>query len=146
VWLSILFTGTWWDDTPRLSFPVREFSFVVDDNVASLTSGLWPDNSLGGDDLSDERLLVLVHVDWNVSLIPVWASLQKVLFLWCERLESNRRSDNTSANGDKLLSIVDSFNNFYHFLGCKSGRRDSSAGEGDGGERPGSSLDCLLFR
>jgi hypothetical protein len=47
VWLSVLFTDTWGNDTPGLTLPVWEVTIVVDDNVACLTSGLGSDNALG---------------------------------------------------------------------------------------------------
>jgi hypothetical protein len=62
-----------------LSLPVREVTFVVNDDMASLTSGLGSDNTLAGDDLSGERSLVLVLVDRNSRLVEVWLGLKEVL-------------------------------------------------------------------
>jgi hypothetical protein len=81
VWLAVLLTGSWWDDTPRLTLPVWEVTFVVDDNVASLTSGLRSNDALGGDNLSGERCLVLPDIDRDLGLIKVWLSLKEVLGL-----------------------------------------------------------------
>mmetsp|Transcript_17388 Transcript_17388/g.29499 ORF Transcript_17388/g.29499 Transcript_17388/m.29499 type:complete len:273 (+) Transcript_17388:773-1591(+) len=47
VWLSVLLALSRWDDAPRLTLPVRELPFVIDDNVASLTGCLWSYDSLG---------------------------------------------------------------------------------------------------
>ena len=77
--LSVLLTVAWWDDTPGLSLPVWEVSIVINDDVASFTSGLWSDNSLGGDNLSGERSLVLVNVDRNSRLVIVRLGLKEVL-------------------------------------------------------------------
>mmetsp|Transcript_21230 Transcript_21230/g.59076 ORF Transcript_21230/g.59076 Transcript_21230/m.59076 type:complete len:372 (-) Transcript_21230:1819-2934(-) len=79
VWLSILLAGARWDHTPRLSLPVWEVTLVVDDDVASLSGGLWSDNALGGDDLSGEWGLVLVNIHWDGGLVIVWLSLEEVL-------------------------------------------------------------------
>jgi hypothetical protein len=79
VGFSILLSGTRGHDTPRLSLPVREVTTMVDDDVVSLTSGLGSNNLLGGDNLSGERGLVLVHVDRNSGLIIVGFSLKEVL-------------------------------------------------------------------
>jgi hypothetical protein len=89
MWLSVLLAGAWWDYSPRLSFPVWELTLMVNDNVASLTSGLWSDNAFGRNNLPNEWFLILVHIDRDVCLIPVGACLQKVLLLWTERLETN---------------------------------------------------------
>jgi hypothetical protein len=78
VWLSILFTDTRRNDTPRLSLPVWEVTTMVNDDMASLTSGLRSYNSLGGNNLSSERGLVLVNIDRNSRLIIVWLCLKEV--------------------------------------------------------------------
>ena len=77
--LSVLLAGAWGDDTPRLALPVGEVSIVVNDDVASLTSGLGSDNALGRDNLSSERSLVLVHIDRDSGLIIVRLGFQEVL-------------------------------------------------------------------
>mmetsp|Transcript_515 Transcript_515/g.331 ORF Transcript_515/g.331 Transcript_515/m.331 type:complete len:338 (-) Transcript_515:21-1034(-) len=79
VWLSVLFTSSWRDYSPGLSLPVWEVAIVVNDDVASLTSCFWSYNTLGGDNLSCERGLVLVYVYRNGGLIIVWLSLKEVL-------------------------------------------------------------------
>ena len=79
VGLSILLTVAWGDYSPGLSLPVREVTIMVDDNVASLTSGLGSDNSLSGDNLSGERSLVLVSVDRNSGLVIVRLGFKEVL-------------------------------------------------------------------
>ena len=79
VGLSILLTVAWGDDTPGLSLDVGEVSFVVDDDVASLTGGLWSDNALGGDDLSGEGGLVLEGVDLDLGVVVVRSVLKEVL-------------------------------------------------------------------
>ena len=52
---------------------------MVNDNVASLTSGLWSDNAFGRNNLSGEWSLVLEGVYRNTRLVPVWLSLKVVL-------------------------------------------------------------------
>ena len=79
VGLSVLFTDTRGDDTPRLALPVREVTIVIDDDVASLSGSLGSNNTLGGDNLSGERGLVLVDIDRNSGLIIVRRSLQEIL-------------------------------------------------------------------
>jgi len=46
VGLSILLAVAWGDDTPGLTLNVREVTLVVDDDVASLTGGLWAHDAL----------------------------------------------------------------------------------------------------
>lgn len=79
VGLSVLFTGTRGDDTPRLSLPVGEVSLVINDDVACLSGGLGSNNALGGNNLTGERGLVLVHIDRNSRLVPVRLGLKEVL-------------------------------------------------------------------
>ncbi len=79
VGLSVLLTGTRGDDSPGLSLPVREISIVIDDDVASLSSGLGSNNTLGGNNLSSEGGLVLVYVHRNRGLVEVWLGLKEVL-------------------------------------------------------------------
>ena len=79
VGFSVLFTGTRRDYTPGLSFPVREVTVVVNDDVASFTSGLRSDNTLGRDNLSSEGSLVLVNIDRNSGLVPVRGGLKEIL-------------------------------------------------------------------
>ena len=52
---------------------------MIDDDVASFTSGLGAHNSLGGNNLSCEGGLVLEGVDRNSGLVPVRRSLKEVL-------------------------------------------------------------------
>ncbi len=52
---------------------------MVDDDVTSLTSGLGSDDTLGGDNLSSERCLVLVHINRNRRLIPIRLGFKKIL-------------------------------------------------------------------
>ena len=77
--LSILLTNTRWDNTPGLSLHVGEISIVIDDDVASLTSGLRSDDALGGDDLSGEGGLVFVGVYLEVGDIVVGGELKEIL-------------------------------------------------------------------
>mmetsp|Transcript_21509 Transcript_21509/g.32028 ORF Transcript_21509/g.32028 Transcript_21509/m.32028 type:complete len:348 (+) Transcript_21509:155-1198(+) len=77
--LSVLFTGAWGDHTPGLALPVGEVAIVVNDDVASFTSGLRSDNALGRNNLSCEGCLVLPHVDGDGRLVMVWLSLQEIL-------------------------------------------------------------------
>ena len=77
--LSVLFAGTWRDDTPRLSLPVWKVTLVVDNDVASLTSSLWSNNTLGRNNLSSEWSLVLVNVDRDSRLVKVRFCLKEVL-------------------------------------------------------------------
>jgi len=79
VWLSVLFTGTWWDYTPRLTFPVWEVTVVVDNDVASFSGCLWSNNTFGGDNLSSERGFVFVYIDWYSRLVIVWLGFKEVL-------------------------------------------------------------------
>jgi hypothetical protein len=61
-----------------LSLPVREVTTVVDDDVIGLSGGLGSDNFLGGDNLSSERGLVLVHIDRDSGLVIVRLGLKEV--------------------------------------------------------------------
>jgi len=79
VGLSVLFTDTRRDYTPRLALPVREVTIMVDDDMASLTSGLGSDDSLGRDNLSSERCLVFVNIDRDSRLVIVRLGLKKIL-------------------------------------------------------------------
>jgi hypothetical protein len=76
---SLLFVFTRRNYTPGLSLPIREVSLMVNDDVACLASGLWSNNSLGGDNLSSEGSLVLPNIDRNSGLIIVWLSLKEIL-------------------------------------------------------------------
>jgi hypothetical protein len=76
--LSVLLASSRRDYTPRLSFPVGEVATVIDNNVASLTSGLGSDNSFGGDNLSHERRFIFVNVDRDGGLVIVWLRLEEV--------------------------------------------------------------------
>ena len=53
---------------------------MIDDNVAGLSSSLGSDDALGGDDLAGEGGFILVNVDWDGRLIPVWLDFEEVLF------------------------------------------------------------------
>jgi len=151
VWLAILLAGAWRDDTPGLSLPVWEIALVVNDNVTSLTSSLWSDDALSGNNLSDERSLVLVYIDRNLRLIPERASLQEVLLLLtlltasAESLESKASSSDTSNDSDNLLGVVDGLNNLCDLLGSMCGRRESSSSKSNSSESTSSSLDSLEF-
>jgi len=79
VGLSVLLSVSRGDDTPGLTFPVREISIVIDDDVAGLSSGLGSDNALGGDNLSGEGSLVLVDVHRNSGLVIVRLGLKEIL-------------------------------------------------------------------
>jgi hypothetical protein len=79
VWLAILFTVTRGENTPGLSLNVREITLVINNNVASFTSGLWTDNTLGGNDLSSEGCLVLVGVYLDLGMVMVRGVLKEVL-------------------------------------------------------------------
>mmetsp|Transcript_8162 Transcript_8162/g.18080 ORF Transcript_8162/g.18080 Transcript_8162/m.18080 type:complete len:391 (-) Transcript_8162:65-1237(-) len=79
VGLSVLFSGTRGDDTPRLSLPVREVTFMIDDDVASFSGGGRSNNALGGDNLSGVRGLVLVDVHGDGGLVIVWLGLEEIL-------------------------------------------------------------------
>jgi hypothetical protein len=81
--LSVLFTNTRRNDTPGLAFPVWEVTIVVNDDVASLTSGLGSNDTLGGYNLSGERSLVLIHIDWDSRLVIVGFGLEEVLGRKC---------------------------------------------------------------
>ena len=76
--LSILFTITWGRDTPRLTLPVGEVTFVIDNNMTSFTGGFWADDTLGRDNLSAEGSLVLKLIRWNSRLVIVWFSFKEV--------------------------------------------------------------------
>lgn len=52
---------------------------MVNNDVASLTSGLGSDNTLSGDNLSSEGSLVLVNIDRNSRLIIIRLGLKEVL-------------------------------------------------------------------
>ena len=77
--LSVLLAVAWGNDTPGLSLPIREVTIVINDDVASLTSGLGSDNALGRNNLSGERGLVLEGVHGNSRLIKVRFSFKEVL-------------------------------------------------------------------
>jgi len=79
VGLSVLLSVSRGDDTPGLTFPVREISIVIDDDVAGLSSGLGSDNALGGDNLSGEGSLVLVNIYRNSGLVPVRLGFKEIL-------------------------------------------------------------------
>ena len=79
MWLSVLFTDTWWDYSPGLTLPVGEVALMVDDDVASLTGGLGSDNSLGRDNLSSEGSLVLVNIDRNGGLVKIRLGFKEIL-------------------------------------------------------------------
>jgi hypothetical protein len=67
------------DDTPRLSLPVRHITFMVDDDVASLSGSLRSNNTLGRDNLSGERGLDLEGVHRNILLVIVRLGLEEIL-------------------------------------------------------------------
>ncbi len=50
---------------------------VVDDDVASVTRGLGADHALNGNNLANQRVLLLGNVDLNVGLIPVRGGLKE---------------------------------------------------------------------
>ena len=79
VGLSILLTGTRWDDTPGLSLNVGEVTLVVDDDVAGFSGGLGSYDALGGDDLSGEGGLVLVGVYLDLGVVVVGGVFEEVL-------------------------------------------------------------------
>ena len=136
VGLSVLL-GARRNDTPGLSLPVREVTLVVNDDVASLTSSLWSNNTLGGDNLSSERSLVLVNIDRDVGLVIVRLGFQEILGLRSTHgLHSNESSSKSSSTGDDLLSGIGGFDNFDGLLGSVGGRRGTSGGKG---ERSGNS-------
>ena len=64
---------------------------MVNDDVASFSSGLGTNDSLGGNDLSSERSLVLVDVHRNGGLIVVGLGLKKVLLGGQRGAESSLR-------------------------------------------------------
>jgi len=70
---------SWGDDTPGLSLPVRHVTFMVDDDVASLSGSLGSNNTLGGDNLSGERGLNLECVHGNILLVVVRLGLEEIL-------------------------------------------------------------------
>ena len=53
---------------------------MVDDDVAGFSCGLRSNNTLGGNDLSDEGGLVLVGVDLDVLVVVVGGVFKEVLF------------------------------------------------------------------
>jgi hypothetical protein len=75
---------------------------VVDDDVASFTCGLGSNNAFGGNNLSSERSLVLVHIDRNSGLVPIWRSLKEVL-LGIERcaVRGNDKREDDEDDGEK---------------------------------------------
>mmetsp|Transcript_14041 Transcript_14041/g.20423 ORF Transcript_14041/g.20423 Transcript_14041/m.20423 type:complete len:349 (-) Transcript_14041:121-1167(-) len=79
VGLSVLLTVTRGHYSPGLSLPVREVTVVIDDDVASLSGGLGSNNTLGGNNLSGERGLVLVNIYRNSGLIKVRLCLEEIL-------------------------------------------------------------------
>ena len=80
MWLSVLFADTRRDDSPGLTFPVREVTTVVDDDVAGFTGGLGAYDALYGHNFSGERRLVLESVDRNSGLIIIGLGLKEILF------------------------------------------------------------------
>jgi len=79
VGLSVLLTVTRGHYSPGLSLPVREVTVVIDDDVASLSGGLGSNNTLGGNNLSGERGLVLVNIYRNRGLIKERLCLEEIL-------------------------------------------------------------------
>ncbi len=73
--LSILFTDTWWDNTPGLTLPEGEVALVVDDDVAGFSGGLRANNPLGGNNFTSEGCLIFPHVDRNGTLVPIRSRL-----------------------------------------------------------------------
>ena len=69
---------------------------MVNDDVASLTSGLGSNNALGGNDLSSEGGLVLPDIDRDSGLVPVRGSLKEVLLgLKRGSVKSQKKKDTT---------------------------------------------------
>mmetsp|Transcript_19891 Transcript_19891/g.30728 ORF Transcript_19891/g.30728 Transcript_19891/m.30728 type:complete len:338 (+) Transcript_19891:241-1254(+) len=79
--LSVLLVDSRGDNTPRLTLPVGEVTIVIDNDVASLTSGLGSDNALGGNNLSSEGSLVLPHIDRDGRLVIVRLGLKEIFGL-----------------------------------------------------------------
>ena len=130
MWSSIPLSYTRRNDTPGLSLPVREVSLVVDDDVASLTSCLRSDNTLGRDNLPSEGGLVLVGVDRDRGLVPVRLGLQEILCLRStEGLGTDESGCDGSSGGDKLLGGVGGFNNFDSLLGSMGGWGGTGGGK-----------------
>ena len=74
---------------------------MVDDNVASLTSGLWSDNTLGRNNLSGERSLVLVNVDRDSGLVKVRFCLKEIL---CSKVGAGVRKENIGLEMQSSIS------------------------------------------
>ena len=89
--LSILFTDTRRDDSPRLPLPVGEVTIVIDDDMACLTGSFGADDAFASDNLSSERSLVLEHIHWDSGLIPVRFCLEEVLLSGNSSAESKEK-------------------------------------------------------
>lgn len=81
VWFPILWVDTRWDNTVRLTLPVRHLALVVHYDIARFASCLGADDTLGANHLGNEWRLHFVRIDRDIRLVPVRRSFQKVLFL-----------------------------------------------------------------
>ena len=69
MWLSILLTRARRYDTSRLTIPIGTLTLVIDNNVVSLTSGIWTNDVFGRNNLTNLRTLNLVGVSRNCLLV-----------------------------------------------------------------------------
>ena len=76
---SLLLTNTRGHNTPRLSLNIRKVTIVINNDVASLSSSLGSNNTLGRNDLSSEGGLVLVGVDLDGGVVMVGGVFEEVL-------------------------------------------------------------------
>ena len=79
---------------------------MVNDDIASLTSGLSSNNALDGDDLSNVRLLGLEGLERDVGLVKVGIGLEEVLL---------RRSTSSSSGSESRTIIIRIFSKSMQF-------------------------------
>lgn len=67
MWLSVL-VSSFGNDTNGLSLSVWKFTFVIEDDMANLTS-VWPGQGGVKDNLTSQWLLWFVSVAWNITFL-----------------------------------------------------------------------------
>ena len=80
MWLAVLGVDSRWDNSVGLALPVRHFTEVIDDDVASFTDGIGTDDSLDGNHFANVRSGRFESLKRDVGLVKVRVGLQEILF------------------------------------------------------------------
>jgi hypothetical protein len=108
---------------------------MINNDMASLSSSLRPNNPLGTNNLSSKGRLILVNIHRNIGLIPIRTGLEEILSQGLGRRklgEGCSSSEEGGTGGNDFFGVVYGFDDFDHFLGLFGG--DGSWGEAGGGE------------